>query len=132
MLRRLALLAACSLLPLGCATSADPSRTADASDGRESVPRPDWQVGDRWVFRWRAGLESGELTTVIAALSETGFTQHHGSEHRHFTPDGELISKVRNGRVTEQFSPPLPLFRFPLQARMRWQQGDGMEAAGGT
>jgi hypothetical protein len=89
------------------------------------VDRPAWQAGDRWVFRWKAGTNGGEYTTVIEEVSDTGLTARTGSEFRYYTPDGGLMSVVTNSRVVAEYNPPLPLLQFPLGPGMTWQMGDG-------
>lgn len=127
----LALLLALALLPIGCAATSDPSQVADAQG--EVVQRPEWQVGDRWTFRWKAGTNGGEYTSRIVAANDGGYTLATGSARRYFTADYELISVVRgDGVVTEQHSPPLPIVKFPLRANMKWKQGEGLAASGST
>ena len=96
------------------------------------MPRPEWQVGDRWSFRWSAGGDRGQFTTVVQQVTETGFTTRTGTEFSYWTPDRELLSRTKAGRVIEEFSPPLPTLMFPLRAAMRWRQGGSAVAAGGT
>jgi hypothetical protein len=103
-----------------------------AAETAETVNRPAWQVGDQWVFRWKAGTDSGEYTTVIEEVSDTGLTARSGNVFRYYTPDGGLMSVVTNGQSVAEFSPPLPLFQFPLRPGLRWQQEQGPDLARGT
>lgn len=127
----LALLLALALVPIGCAATSETSQLADGQ--AEVVQRPEWQVGDRWTFRWKAGTNGGEYTSRIIAANDGGYTMGTGRERRYLTADYELISVVRgDGVVAEQYSPPLPIVKFPLRANMKWKQGDGLAASGST
>jgi hypothetical protein len=108
------------------------SRAPATAETAETVDRPAWQVGDRWVFRWKAGTDSGEYTTVVEEVSDTGLTARSGNVFRYYTPDGGLMSVVTNGQSVAEFSPPLPLFQFPLRPGIRWQQEQGQDSARGT
>jgi hypothetical protein len=125
-----AVLLALALLPIGCAATSDTSRIADAQG--ETVQRPEWEVGDRWTFRWKAGTDGGEYTNRIVAANDGGYTIASGSVRRYLTADFELISAMRNGVVTEQHSPPRPSLKFPLRANMKWTQGERLAASGST
>jgi hypothetical protein len=101
-------------------------RTA-AAETEEAVARPAWQIGDRWVFKWKAGTEAGEHTNIIEEVTDTGVTIRSGDQFWYYTPDGELLSVVKNDVVLQQYSPSLPLLQFPLKPRMSWQQGERQE-----
>lgn len=129
----LVLFLALALLPIGCAATSDTSQMADGGPQGEMLQRPEWQVGDKWTFRWKAGTNAGEYTSRILAANDGGYTMGTGRERRYFTADYELISVVRgDGVVTEQHSPPLPIVKFPLRANMKWKQGEGLAASGST
>jgi hypothetical protein len=117
---------------LGWASLPISSPAPAIAETAEAVDRPAWQVGDRWVFRWKAGTNGGEYTTVIEEVSETSLAARSGSEFRYYTPDGGLMSVVTNSRVVAEYNPPLPLLQFPLRPGVRWQQEKGQDLARGT
>jgi hypothetical protein len=125
-MRTLATLAtALFALLLGGTSLPIPSPAPAIAETAEAVDRPAWQVGDRWAFRWKAGTNAGEYTTVIEEVSDTGLTARSGNEFRYYTPDGGLMSVVTNSRVVAEYNPPLPLLQFPLKPGMSWQLGEG-------
>jgi hypothetical protein len=132
-MRTLATLAAALFaLPLSGASLPISSPAPANAETGDAVDRPAWQVGDRWVFRWKAGTNGGEYTTVIEEVSETSLAARSGNEFRYYTPDGGLMSVVTNSRVVAEYNPPLPLLQFPLRPAMRWQQEQGQDLARGT
>lgn len=117
------LAAGCAGISLQAAPLADQSLVAE---------RPEWQEGDRWIFRWRQGLSEGHFTVAVEHAAPGGYTLLTLEEggRRYFTPDFGYIAAVSNNQITEQNAPPLPLLKFPLTAGKKWEQGGGATPPG--
>lgn len=102
--------------------------------GNELIQRSEWQIGDRWVYRWKHGLAEGRVTRVIEDVTPGGFTMLYveTGRRRFFTPDLEVIADVLDGKVVSQNSPPWPFVKFPLAPHGTWLQGAGPSGAGYT
>lgn len=127
---RTALVLASLLLTTACATS--PDTIIGGGDDQLRV-RPEWQVGDQWTFAWREGTSHGQFTSRVIEATDTGYTLRYDTAFLwYLTPDWELISVTEDHRVVAEFSPPLPMLRFPLRAGMSWKQGAGLAASGSS
>jgi hypothetical protein len=103
---------------------------ADTPDQEEEekagVPRPEWRVGDRWVFR-RTSL-SGTVSVVsyqlIQIVGEGYVLQLSGAGPdltSYWTDDLALRRREVGGRVVSRFEPPAPFFRWPLKLGQGWE-----------
>lgn len=97
--------------------------TLDAPE-EDEVPRPEWRVGDRWVFR-RTSL-SGVTTVVthqVTAATGTAYTVRlTGLDEpvtRSWTADLHLAGLTAAGRGT-RLEPPAPFFSWPLKLGKVW------------
>jgi len=88
---------------------------------------PDWELGDRWVFRKRVGLWDGQFTREVIEVSMSGYlVRVQGEDPRpfvrfpHMTQQLDSLGWTENGQITRAYSPPLPLFQWPLRAGLRW------------
>jgi hypothetical protein len=120
------------LLIAACA--AFPPEPVVLTDQSEVAERPEWEVGDRWVFRWKLGFGEGRSTVIVEDAAPGGYTLLTVEQglRRYFTPDLEYIAAVEDDVITTQHVPPLPLVKFPLTAGLKWQQGGGAIPPGGT
>jgi hypothetical protein len=125
------------VLVLGACTFAQPPEvnapivTASApvvSPSADTVAAPpEWAVGDRWVFRKRVGLWEGQFSREVIETSMSGYlVRVEGRAPRpyvrfsHMTTQLDVIGWTEDGQITLAYSPPLPLFQWPLQPGLRW------------
>jgi hypothetical protein len=112
-----------ALLASGCATERERDRE---SQEQQSVPRPDWRVGDRWVLK-RTTLTGASVivTHQVVAATREGYTVRVlglGAETtRQWTPDLHLVREVA-ADGTVRYEPPLPYFSWPLKLAATWTQ----------
>ena len=122
--RRLAvLLAVLALAGVGCATQ----REKEKAEGQDVVPRPEWRVGDRWVFQ-RTMLSGATLivTHQVVAATLEGYTIRvfgGGLETtRRWTPDVHLAEESLAGGGTVRYEPPASYFVWPIGPAKTWDQ----------
>jgi hypothetical protein len=123
-LRRVVLLGVAALAGAGCA--ADMPKHA-AQQYAESIPRPEWRVGDRWSFR-RTVLDG--VTTVVAhqvvAATLEGYTVRvsglAGDVSREWTTDLGLVREAFGDGTTARYEPPATYFVWPLTPAKTWTQ----------
>jgi hypothetical protein len=122
MMRRdlLVLLTAVALLGATCATD---KQTKE----QESVPRPEWRVGDRWVFQ-RTSL-TGATTVVtrqVVSATTEGYTVRvlgmPSELTRQWTLDFHLVQETLGEGTTVRYQPPASYFTWPLRPGATWSQ----------
>ena len=103
-----------------------PQAVGNPADDLVAVP-PEWAVGDRWVFRKRVGLWEGQFTREVVETSMSGYlVRVEGRDPRpfvrfsHMTTQLEVVGWTEDGQITRAFSPPLPLFQWPLRPGLQW------------
>jgi len=104
----------------GCAT--EPS-----IQEAESVPRPEWKVGDRWVFR-RTSLAGtvGVVTHQVTEASGEGYTMRVAGLAqeiaRYWTVDLHVSRQTAGGVQSSSFQPAAMYFVWPLTLGKEWTQ----------
>jgi hypothetical protein len=127
------LLAGMALALGACDKPAPPPGAAEA----DQVPRPEWRLGDRWVFR--RTTPAGDTTVVIyrvTAVTAEGYTLQLGGltpeVTETWTPDFHLRTQQLAGRPAARFEPAAMFFAWPLQLGKSWSQTftfhDGQQA----
>jgi hypothetical protein len=103
-----------------------PQPVLTSADDVVAAP-PEWAVGDRWVFRKRVGLWKGQFTREVVETSMSGYlVRVEGRDpwpfvrFSHMTTQLEVIGWTEDGQITRAFSPPLPLFQWPLRPGLQW------------
>jgi hypothetical protein len=110
----------------GCATPA----TSTASPPSEpalapaiSSP-PEWRPGDRWVYGWTSGSETGTKTVEVVEIREinkvTFYLVRVGDLDHFYTRDLHWAGTMREQKVESRMSPPVPWFVWPLEGGRRW------------
>ena len=115
-------LAAAVLLSGGCATDA-----AKEEDERQAVPRPEWRVGDRWIFNRTVLTGATVVVThqVIAATTDGYTVRIQGlaaDVTRQWTFDLHLAQETVGSGTPARFQPPAPYFEWPLKPGATWNQ----------
>jgi hypothetical protein len=93
---------------------------------------PTWLVGDRWVYDWTSGQESGTKTIEVVELRDVNGVRYYivrvGASARPGDADAEhyytqalhWAAAVRGGKVEARMVPPHPWFMWPLVPSARW------------
>jgi len=95
--------------------------------GEDQVPRPEWRVGDRWMFR--RILLSGATEIVTHQVTEAGAEGYTvrifggGREvTRYWTIDLHLRRQVAGGSQVSHFEPAAMYFAWPIALGKTWTQ----------
>ncbi|HXD98259.1 MAG TPA: hypothetical protein VN646_17045 [Candidatus Acidoferrum sp.] len=118
--------------PPPAATDAGPARTAPAA----SVVEPAWQVGDRWVYQWTSGQETGTKTLEVVDVRDLNNVRYYvvrldDAEH-YYTHALHWAAAVREGKVEARMVPPQPWFVWPLVPGARWNHQGRFEQRDGV
>lgn len=112
----------------GCAAGASPPTQAGARPepppAAAPLTAPAWQVGDRWVYDWTSGKESGTKTIEVVDVREVRGVRYsvvrlEDSEH-YYTAALHWAFAVREGKVEARMVPAQPWFVWPLTPGARW------------
>ena len=120
-----ALLAGVLLTATGCPLDMQKSKAEQVA--AESLPRPEWRMGDRWTFKHTAlsGAESVVTHQVVAATAE-GYTiriQGLASEvTRRWTLDLHLVEETTAPGTFVRYDPPAMFFSWPFKPSDTWMQ----------
>jgi len=118
----LGVLAAAALLAVGCAAG-----SSKQAEEQESIPRPEWRVGDRWVFKRTALTGATAVVThqVAAAMTEGYSVRVLGLASevtRQWTHDLHLIQETLGDGTLVRYDPPASFFTWPLKPGDTWEQ----------
>jgi len=133
-------LAAVVLMCAGCAagSSAPSPPNAGPAHAASATPlaAPAWQVGDRWIYEWTSGQESGTKTIEVIEVSDVRGVQYYVvrlDDSKHYYTDGlHWAFAVREGRVEARMVPPQPWFVWPLAPGARWVHQGRFEQSEGV
>ena len=111
----------------GCAAQGLPSgsqASEPASAASAVASPPGWRPGDRWVYAWTSGSESGTKTVEALEIREINGVAFYlvrvGEVEAFYTRDLGWAGSMQDGRVTSRMTPPQPWFAWPLKAGQRW------------
>jgi hypothetical protein len=102
---------------------------ADTPDKEEQekagVPKPEWRVGDRWVFqRTSLGGTTSVVTYQVVEATGDGYALRLSGAGpdltSYWTDELALRRREVGGRVVSRFEPAAPFFRWPLKLGERW------------
>ena len=110
----------------GCATPA--TSTASPPPVPASVPPasspPEWRPGDRWVYGWTSGSETGTKTVEVVEIREINKVAFYlvrvGDLEHFYTRELHWAGTMREQKVESRMSPPVPWFVWPLEGGRRW------------
>ncbi len=114
----------------GCATQNQPVApstpvAAETSPALSTVKSPPgWRPGDRWVYGWTSGAESGVKTVEAIEVREINRVSFYlvrvGDVETFYTLDLHWAATMEDGRVAARMRPPQPWFAWPLEAGRTW------------
>ena len=124
-------LAVLMLLALtGCAvlgapsTSPAPTTSEPASVASVAPSPPTWRPGDRWLYAWTSGGQSGIKTVETLEIKEINRVSFYlvrvGDVEAFWTRDLHWAGTMEDGRVDSRMTPPQPWFTWPLKAGQHW------------
>ena len=124
----------------GCATPTTPVDAPAASSRVSSAPiaidtPPEWRIGDRWVYGWTSGSETGTKTVEVIERREINQVTYYlvrvGDVIHFYTRELQWGGTMRDQRVESRMTPPLPWFAWPLVRDKRWTyQGTYEDSSG--
>ena len=124
----LLLVLALSIL-IGCAAQGPPSATraptvAQPAAVSAAPSPPAWRPGDRWIYGWTSGGESGTKTIEALEIREINTVSFYvarvGDVDVFYTRELAWAGSMQEGRVTSRMTPPQPWFAWPLRIGQRW------------
>lgn len=93
---------------------------------------PEWRPGDRWVYDWTSGTNTGTKTVEVLEIKEVNKVRYYvvrvGDSEQYYTLDFRWSGIVRDSRVEARMIPPQPWFTWPLEVGSRWVQRGVYEA----
>jgi hypothetical protein len=108
----------------GCAAPRVPAPVVASAPMARETPRPDWRPGDRWVYEWTSGTDSGSKTVTMLDTREVNTVRYYvlrvDDVDHYYTANLEWAAAVRAAKVEARISPPQPWFVWPLEAGRRW------------
>lgn len=85
---------------------------------------PSWRPGDRWVYAWTSGSESGVKTVETIEIREINRVSFYlarvGEVETFYTRDLHWAGTMADGRVASRMTPPQPWFSWPLEPGRTW------------
>jgi hypothetical protein len=120
-----------ALVALGAALLGAGCATGNQSEEQEGIPRPEWRVGDRWVFKRTtlAGASAVVAHQVVAATME-GYTVRvvglATETARQWTPELHLVREEVGAAAVARYEPPVSYFTWPLKPNT-WKASDTIE-----
>jgi hypothetical protein len=129
------------LMLTGCAAqdrlASAPVPVTVAPEMPTTASLPAWRPGDRWIYGWSSGAESGVKTVEAMEIREINQVSFYlvrvGDVDVFYTRDLQWAGTMEDGRVAARMAPPQPLFAWPLEAGRTWaHQGTYEDRTGKT
>jgi hypothetical protein len=136
--RRVLGVAFCLLTVTGCTGVGLPPASDIFRGAPEELPAPpEWRVGDRWVFGWTSGKESGSRTLEVRQRSTVNGVDYYivnvgGGIAHYYTKDLHFAAAVQDGKVVARMVPPTPWVSWPLKPAATWMHRGMYEDAQGS
>ena len=110
--------------PAAVSTAPSPAVPAAAPASSTIASPPEWRPGDRWVYGWTAGPETGTKTVEVVEIREintvTFYLVRVGDLEHFYTREIQWAGTMRDQKVESRMSPPEPWFVWPLEEGRRW------------
>lgn len=88
------------------------------------VSPPEWRPGDRWVYEWTSGTETGTKTAEVIEIKALNNVRYYvvriGEVDHYYTLDLQWAGSVRDSKVEARMVPPQPWFVWPLEVGRSW------------
>jgi len=109
----------------GCAAPQPaPTSAPPAAAPVTSASFPEWRPGDRWVYDWKSGPDTGTKTVEMVEVKEVNQVRYYvtriGALDHYFTLDLRWAAAVQISKVVSRMVPPQPWFAWPLEVGRRW------------
>ena len=130
--------ASCILTVTGCSGLGLPPASEIFRGAAEEFPAPpQWRVGDRWVFGWTSGKESGSRTLEVREVATVNGVEYYilevgGGIRHYYTKDLHFAAAVQAGKVVARMVPPTPWLTWPLKSAATWVHGGVFEDPQGS
>ena len=115
---------------LAACRTGDKDRAAATAPASVSPPKPavagppEWRPGDRWVYEWTSGSESGTKTVDVMETREVNGVRYYvvrlSDVDHYYTSELHWAAAIRNSTVEARMVPPHPWFVWPLAVGRRW------------
>src|SRR5262249_38351288 len=103
-------------------TPANPAPVHSAS--ADPLAAPTWQAGDRWVYDWTSGSQSGSKTIEVVESKVVNSVPYYvvqlGDAEHYYTHALHWAAAIRDGKVEARMVPPQRWFVWPLAPGARW------------
>jgi hypothetical protein len=113
---------ACCVAALGVACGTSLTTSGGAAPRVESSP--ELRPGDRWLYEWKSGTESGTKAIEIIEIKEVNAVRYYvariGETDHFYTLDLRWAASIRDAKVEARMVPPQPWFVWPLEVGRRW------------
>jgi len=110
--------------PAAVSTAPPPAVSATAPESSAAISPPEWRPGDRWVYGWTSGPETGTKTVEVLEIREIRTVKFYlvrvGDLVHFYTTDLQWAGTMRDEKVESRMSPPQPWFVWPLEEGRRW------------
>jgi hypothetical protein len=108
--------------PAATSTASAPAAPVVALAATDSAP--EWRPGDRWVYGWTSGSDTGTKTVEVVEIREISKVPFYlvrvGDLVHFYTREIQWAGTMREQKVESRMSPPQPWFMWPLEAGRRW------------
>lgn len=121
----------------GCVTPAAPTTPPPTTLASTAaiISAPEWRPGDRWVYGWTSGSDTGTKTVEVVGIREinkvTFYLVQVGDLEHFYTRDLQWAGTMRDQKIESRMSPPQPWFAWPLEGGRRWTHHATYEDANG-
>ena len=117
--------ALCLLAFAGCSGFGTGTSSMFKSVPEELPSPPQWRPGDRWVFAWTSGKESGSRTLEVREESTVNGVEYYvlnvgGGINQYYTKALHFAAAVQQGKVIARMVPPTPWLAWPLKSGGSW------------
>ena len=98
----------------------------------QKIDKPEWRVGQRWQYAWKAPGRTGSLTREILKEDHldgvAAFVVQTGNNEVYFSKQSlGLLATATKGKLTSKRSAPLEFFSWPLEDRKEWRDAFVLE-----
>ena len=135
---RMAWLAVVGICVSSCTTATPPVASPPPAPVAALVTAgsaPEWRPGDRWVYGWTSGSDTGSKTVEVLEIREISNVSYYlvrvGDLVHFYTRELQWAGTMREQKVESRMSPPQPWFVWPLEVGRRWTQRATYEDANG-